>query len=352
VIKTITRSPTIDLTTAWHKFTGFLILFLLTITDTWACVTPASGADLRLVPGTQDTLTLVYGPFTTLGSLEEEYCASAFRLPVEFIESVDRVQMVSSNSVNPIAGLFWAQNLTTSAAVHSVFNAETGSQWFGFLSPVQREILPDREVDFQVRVTLKPGLVNFEPLLEPLSEQGSNRVYVGQANDNGSLIEANEDKLSGYGNAFLDTDSDGVSDSEDNCIKRANANQQDNDNDGVGNVCDRCPNDEADQCDASIPTVSEWGVILFTLLLVTVSVGFIRHYAGLFSAPGGEALSTQPLWVRATFFKALTITTLLVLGGIMLALGLALPLTGVDIIGLLVATPIVAYLLHLLVLPQ
>ncbi|TLU65287.1 PHB depolymerase family esterase [Thalassotalea litorea] len=39
----------------------------------------------------------------------------------------------------------------------------------------------------------------------------------------------------------LDSDGDGVADSLDNCPNAANANQADNDNDGIGNVCDSTP---------------------------------------------------------------------------------------------------------------
>ncbi|MBR9914457.1 MAG: hypothetical protein GYB32_06460 [Algicola sp.] len=40
----------------------------------------------------------------------------------------------------------------------------------------------------------------------------------------------------------LDTDSDTILDSEDNCVNTANTAQTDSDGDGVGDVCDNCPN--------------------------------------------------------------------------------------------------------------
>ena len=40
---------------------------------------------------------------------------------------------------------------------------------------------------------------------------------------------------------FTDTDTDGVADTADNCPNVANANQADNDNDGIGNACDSTP---------------------------------------------------------------------------------------------------------------
>ncbi len=40
---------------------------------------------------------------------------------------------------------------------------------------------------------------------------------------------------------FKDTDDDGISDSNDNCVDIANQDQKDSDGDKVGNVCDNCP---------------------------------------------------------------------------------------------------------------
>jgi hypothetical protein len=44
------------------------------------------------------------------------------------------------------------------------------------------------------------------------------------------------------GGACVDTDQDGVCDSDDNCVNTSNANQADADGDGVGDVCDNCKN--------------------------------------------------------------------------------------------------------------
>ena len=56
----------------------------------------------------------------------------------------------------------------------------------------------------------------------------------------------------------IDTDSDGILDSEDNCPNTANQDQLDSDADGLGNVCDNCvsgpnPSEDADTDDDGIP---------------------------------------------------------------------------------------------------
>jgi poly(hydroxyalkanoate) depolymerase family esterase len=47
---------------------------------------------------------------------------------------------------------------------------------------------------------------------------------------------------SGGGGSNTDADGDGVDDSVDNCVNVSNPNQEDNDSDGIGNVCDSTPN--------------------------------------------------------------------------------------------------------------
>jgi len=68
------------------------------------------------------------------------------------------------------------------------------------------------------------------------------------------------------GGACIDTDGDGICDSQDNCPSDVNPDQGDRDSDGVGDVCDNCPDtfnpDQADSngngigdaCDQAAPT--------------------------------------------------------------------------------------------------
>ena len=62
-----------------------------------------------------------------------------------------------------------------------------------------------------------------------------------------------------------DSDGDGVSDCEDNCPAVFNPHQADADKDGIGNACDSTG-------DTAIPTLSEWGIIIFMTLILGISV--------------------------------------------------------------------------------
>ncbi|MDP9469536.1 MAG: HYR domain-containing protein, partial [Chloroflexota bacterium] len=53
--------------------------------------------------------------------------------------------------------------------------------------------------------------------------------------------------LSAVAPAIVDTDSDGIADSSDNCLSVANATQTDTDGDGVGDACDATPNGDDDE---------------------------------------------------------------------------------------------------------
>jgi Thrombospondin type 3 repeat len=96
-----------------------------------------------------------------------------------------------------------------------------------------------------------------------------------------------------------DVDDDGVADTADNCVSVANACQFDSDTNGVGDCCDTnwvgwsdgdvdAVHDDCDNCPAVpnpdqadtnnngigdacefVPTVSEWGIIVMTLLVIT-----------------------------------------------------------------------------------
>ena len=91
----------------------------------------------------------------------------------------------------------------------------------------------------------------------------------------------------GFVVSAVDSDNDGIFDSEDNCPDDPNPGQQNSDNDFFGDVCDNCPNvDNEDQTDSdgngigdacdsggeAIPTLSEWGIIIFMTIIMGISV--------------------------------------------------------------------------------
>ena len=65
-----------------------------------------------------------------------------------------------------------------------------------------------------------------------------------------------------------DDDNDGVPDDSDNCVNTPNADQQDTDGDGIGNVCD---------VNLPVPALSEWGRLILLALMLAGGVASIRR---------------------------------------------------------------------------
>jgi hypothetical protein len=86
----------------------------------------------------------------------------------------------------------------------------------------------------------------------------------------------------------IDSDDDGIPDNEDNCPNTSNPSQANSDNDSHGDACDNCPDvDNENQADsdsdgigdvceplsaADIPTLSEWGMIIFMTIIMGLGV--------------------------------------------------------------------------------
>jgi parallel beta-helix repeat protein len=108
-----------------------------------------------------------------------------------------------------------------------------------------------------------------------------------------------------------------------------------------------------DTAGTGIPTLSEWGLIIFMLMLTTIGILFtMRRQAMIAATSGGIADGTPPpVLVPAVFIKALTITGLLALIGFAISIWLSSSLpTTTDIVGTLISVPIFAYLIHLLMI--
>jgi uncharacterized delta-60 repeat protein len=90
------------------------------------------------------------------------------------------------------------------------------------------------------------GPVNGEDASSALTLDSSNHLFVvGQSQSNTGY----DVTLIKYTNVMVDSDGDGIFDSNDNCPEVPNADQTDSDNDGLGDACDACaldPNNDAD----------------------------------------------------------------------------------------------------------
>jgi hypothetical protein len=64
----------------------------------------------------------------------------------------------------------------------------------------------------------------------------------------------------------IDSDSDDVNDDLDNCPYVYNPDQEDSDGNGVGDACEA----------TSIPTLSEWGTIIFITVMMGIGVMILR----------------------------------------------------------------------------
>jgi len=120
-----------------------------------------------------------------------------------------------------------------------------------------------------------------------------------------------------------------------------------------------CPSDCVEACIVvpaqAVPTVGEWGLIILCMLLLSFSIVFMGRTQHAFSLANGQTLRYMPEnltgpfpFVKDIFHKAMAIALALVVIGFVLSLALTGMITTVDIIGSFIATPIAAYLFHLI----
>ena len=89
-------------------------------------------------------------------------------------------------------------------------------------------------------------------------------VPCGDDTNGNSIGDACETSVTTTTTSPPDTDGDGILDDMDNCPLTYNPGQEDSDEDGIGDVCDTG--------DAAIPTLNEWGMIIFMTLILGISV--------------------------------------------------------------------------------
>jgi hypothetical protein len=116
--------------------------------------------------------------------------------------------------------------------------------------------------------------------------------------------------------------------------------------DGVWEVRYVCAGDYVGEL---VPTLSEWGLIIFSLLILTLITVVVARRRTATSAAGGGADVTLngPLFVPRLFLKTLTATlglaAVILVGATLLSTGVPLR----DIAGTILSAGIVAYMAHL-----
>lgn len=100
-----------------------------------------------------------------------------------------------------------------------------------------------------------------------------------------------------------------------------------------------------------IPTLSEWGLIIFALLVLSlITVVATRRQTVMAGANGGTELSATmsgPLFTPAIYVKALAVTMTLAGIGLVIALAVSGTMAVRDVAGTLLSSAIVAYMAHL-----
>jgi hypothetical protein len=102
-----------------------------------------------------------------------------------------------------------------------------------------------------------------------------------------------------------------------------------------------------------VPTLSEWGLIIFALLLLTIGIVAIKSRDMVFAGAGSDQrISLKQLpFDNALFAKLLLVVSLAVMAIFTLAIAFfGYELTNADIPGSIIASSILAYLLHLVLL--
>lgn len=105
---------------------------------------------------------------------------------------------------------------------------------------------------------------------------------------------------------------------------------------------------------AEVPTLSEWGMIIFSLLILSLVTVVVtrRRTATAADGAGGSITISGPIFVPARFMKALTVTLGLAVAILVTAMALSGSIPLRDIIGTILSAAIVAYIVHLWIVPK
>ncbi len=119
----------------------------------------------------------------------------------------------------------------------------------------------------------------------------------------------------------------------------------------LGDITEPDGVESSQPCAIVIPTLSQWGLIIFSLLALSlVTVALTRRRVAVAGAGIGTGQMTTisgQLFVRTVYWKSLIATTALATVGLIAALAISGSLALRDLIGTLLGAAIVAYIAHL-----
>ncbi len=97
-----------------------------------------------------------------------------------------------------------------------------------------------------------------------------------------------------------------------------------------------------------IPTLSQWGLIIFTLLMLSVTMVFVYRRQTVLAVDGNvDVQQKQSLFDRSLYFKALGIVLLFAVAGMAVAKWYYGTISTADSLGTIGSAAIVAYMVHL-----
>jgi hypothetical protein len=100
---------------------------------------------------------------------------------------------------------------------------------------------------------------------------------------------------------------------------------------------------------AGIPTMTQWGLFLFALLMLIAGIVTVRQRTLVVQGQANAGFSLRHLPFDSPFFtKALAVTMIGFCVVFLIAVALGYQLTDADVPGSILATPLVAYLMTLL----
>ncbi len=102
----------------------------------------------------------------------------------------------------------------------------------------------------------------------------------------------------------------------------------------------------------SVPTLSEWGMIIFSLLILSLVTSAVLRRKTVAAGVGSNLQVTVggPLFVGAIYFKTLLVTMSLAAVGLAISAGVYGTLAMRDIIGTFLSAAIVAYMAHVIII--